>query len=139
MALIRSITIYTAFPRGIVSPDREPIIDSMSKKEIGVAAGIRIILREDGFVDCRGATPEHALRAAELRLKLGDRPKDELELMRNWIELMNSKIQTNEFNERVDRAARPRLETARKQLPEYAYPEVAELIVEQERLKRKAP
>ena len=107
------------------------------KTVIGVGPGVRIILWEDNSVDCMGATPEVVLLAAEARLKFGDRSKDELDSIRKWVNLMRSKIDMQETEDRIQKSAEPRIRDARKMLPKYAHEEVERLILEQERDKRK--
>jgi hypothetical protein len=110
----------------------------MGKKEIGVSAGIRVILWVDDSVDCRGASPQEALLAAETRLRFGGRSKDDLALISRWVELMRSKIDADEFDRGVDKAAEPELGAARRLLRQYpyAFPVAAKIILEREREKR---
>ncbi len=103
--------------------------------EIGIDAGVRIVLREDGSVGCIGATIEGALASARFRLKVGDRSARDLAYVREWVDRMEAQIAAEELETAARRAAEPRLNRSRKLKfgPPETRAEVERIILEQER------
>lgn len=77
--------------------------------EIGVSAGVRIILREDGSAGWLGATSEEALASAKLRLKFADKPQRDLDYIAEWIVRMETQIAADDLETAARKAAGGRL------------------------------
>jgi hypothetical protein len=66
---------------------------------------MRIIVKADGSPDCRGPAREGVLRQAEARVEAGDLSEDRLETLKRWIAPTRDKLDSEEFERRVEKAA----------------------------------
>ena len=80
--------------------------------------------------------PEPALRLAYSVAR--NAQGDTLEFIERWIDLMETRIADDRFEQSVETASAPRLKLARKLLPSYALKVVEDTIRDQERRRLKS-
>jgi hypothetical protein len=108
----------------------------MPDKFVGIGKGVQVFFLSDGSPAWKGAPRDHTIELATTRLEGSS--GDEREFLERWLQTVEAQVDADHFEEQVERAAEPRLNSRdAKKIPSFARPIVEEAIREQERQRLK--